>query len=970
MAEIADEIRRRLAARRNPAAPASRDGNGAQGGVVRLAELATDDDRSYVRSLYQRVLMRDPSEQELAAALGHLAATTRADLAREFHSSAEARDKGRVIFELLKPSEQARFGSPALDASVPPIDRSRKIYSLEDLLIYSGASFVTHIYRCLLKRDPAKAALVGHLEALEEKRTTPLELVYEISRTPEAKLAGVIVAGLPERPGADGALRLAPVDVSKKEYTLRELVDVPEQILIPHLYRALLKRDPDPQGAADLDGRLRAGHLAADLIFDMSRSEEARERGVRVTGLGGTWIRRHLAGFPVIGRVVEIAACLAYLPELARQFRVAERRRAAGETERTRVDRSVGMRLDSLDAQVAAVGSRLDRVAIAAETKAEPPECIALPLLEGKVGYQQFYEALASKADRTEVQEAIQARVDRAELHSLLADKANLEQLASFEERKADRGEVQAALEGKAAWEEVEAALAKKADRGEVQAELERKAAREEVEAALAKKADRDEVEAALEKKPAREELEAALAKKADFEWTEAVLAEKADRQEMEAALAKKAEAEVVYQLAVEKANLRQIASLEARKADREEVEAALAKKADVEAVHRLEVDKANLEQLASFEARKADRYEVEAALAKKADVEEVHRLADEKADRQAVEAALAGKADAEALARLEVEKASQEQVANLEASKADASALEEVAAATAAAREEAAARLAQLSERCQNALAGIHSHKLRILDLERRLGLILEEVRKRLPAPLAQEQLQTVAKRLERLDAAMYVEFEDVFRGTREDIKRRQTVYLPYLAKAPCRKGQYPVLDVGCGRGEFLEILAESGYSAKGVDINPVMVERCRELGLDVEQADGIEFLRNAKASQYAAVTAFHVVEHLPHESVLALLDEALRVLRPGGLLIIETPNPQNLIVGSCNFYMDPTHRNPIPPPLLRFVVEARGFVNAEIKLLHPPPEEAHPAAAGLPGELAALLYGPQDYGVIAWKA
>jgi 2-polyprenyl-3-methyl-5-hydroxy-6-metoxy-1,4-benzoquinol methylase len=215
-----------------------------------------------------------------------------------------------------------------------------------------------------------------------------------------------------------------------------------------------------------------------------------------------------------------------------------------------------------------------------------------------------------------------------------------------------------------------------------------------------------------------------------------------------------------------------------------------------------------------------------------------------------------------------------------------------------------------------------------------------------------------------------MYVDFEDIFRGTREDIKSRQSVYLPYIGRSPAAQGQYPVLDIGCGRGEFLEILKQQGNKAKGVDKNPVMVERCKELDLDVELADGIEFLRKQKAGQYGAITVFHVIEHLPQAARVTLLDEALRVLRPGGLLILETPNPQNLVVGSCNFYLDPTHVSPIPPDLLRFVVEARGFVNAEIKLLHPVPDYARPASDSLPEELVALLYGPQDYSVIAWKA
>jgi O-antigen chain-terminating methyltransferase len=102
----------------------------------------------------------------------------------------------------------------------------------------------------------------------------------------------------------------------------------------------------------------------------------------------------------------------------------------------------------------------------------------------------------------------------------------------------------------------------------------------------------------------------------------------------------------------------------------------------------------------------------------------------------------------------------------------------------------------------------------------------------------------------------------------------------------------------------------------------------------------------------------------------VLAFLDEALRILCPGGLLILETPNPQNLVVGASNFHIDPTHLNPIPPALLRFVVEARGFVNAEIKPMHPVPEYARPSGVEIPSYLADLLYGPQDYGVVAWKA
>jgi O-antigen chain-terminating methyltransferase len=233
----------------------------------------------------------------------------------------------------------------------------------------------------------------------------------------------------------------------------------------------------------------------------------------------------------------------------------------------------------------------------------------------------------------------------------------------------------------------------------------------------------------------------------------------------------------------------------------------------------------------------------------------------------------------------------------------------------------------------------------------------------------MEEQQIRAIAGYLDGIEASQYSDFENIFRGTREDIKNRQAVYLPYFERVPSGT-TFPILDIGCGRGEFLEVLSESGRDATGVDANPTMVERCRELGLQVEHADAIDYLRRAKSGHYAVITTFHLVEHLPHPRVLALLDEALRALRPGGLLILETPNPQNLIVGSSTFYLDPTHLNPIPPAQLRFIVEARGFVNAEVKPMHPVPEYARPSGVEIPSYLAELLYGPQDYAVLAWKA
>lgn len=183
----------------------------------------------------------------------------------------------------------------------------------------------------------------------------------------------------------------------------------------------------------------------------------------------------------------------------------------------------------------------------------------------------------------------------------------------------------------------------------------------------------------------------------------------------------------------------------------------------------------------------------------------------------------------------------------------------------------------------------------------------------------------------------ALYRSFEDRFRGTPEEIKKRVAVYLPQIHAAWARTAHGPVLDVGCGRGEWLELLRDNEISASGLDLNRVMVARCRAAGLDVVAADAIAHLESLPAASLSAVTGFHIVEHLPFETLVALFDQARRVLRPGGMVIFETPNPENIMVGACTFYTDPTHRNPIPPHTLSYLAEARGFVDVETMRLHP---------------------------------
>jgi SAM-dependent methyltransferase len=256
------------------------------------------------------------------------------------------------------------------------------------------------------------------------------------------------------------------------------------------------------------------------------------------------------------------------------------------------------------------------------------------------------------------------------------------------------------------------------------------------------------------------------------------------------------------------------------------------------------------------------------------------------------------------------------------------------------------------------------------VADQKLRLEMLLAQVHRRMPQPLDPEQIAAIADEEAHLLDAFYVSFEDRYRGTRADIKNRQKVYLPDVAQAVAATNGAPVVDVGCGRGEWLELLQENGFVAQGYDLNRVMVQESRDRGVDVTLGDALEALAAMPENSRAAITGFHIIEHLPFAAVVRLFDQALRVLRPGGLVIFETPNPGNLLVASERFYMDPTHRNPLPADLMTFVAEMRGFTSVESRFLHPPAEQVPQTPDPLSSLLHARIYAPQDYAVIGWKA
>lgn len=219
----------------------------------------------------------------------------------------------------------------------------------------------------------------------------------------------------------------------------------------------------------------------------------------------------------------------------------------------------------------------------------------------------------------------------------------------------------------------------------------------------------------------------------------------------------------------------------------------------------------------------------------------------------------------------------------------------------------------------------------------------------------------------------SFYRAFEDRYRGARAVIKDRLRVYArftdPLLQLPPgAGAGAAPVaLDLGCGRGEWLELLGENGFDARGVDLDDGMLAACRERGLNARHGDALAALRDQPDGSLALVSAFHLVEHLPFDLVQSLVAEALRALRPGGLLIMETPNPENLTVGATSFYLDPSHLHPLPPGLLGFTAEHAGFARQQIVRLQEDPA-LHTAA---PVGLITVLEGVSpDYAVVAQKA
>jgi O-antigen chain-terminating methyltransferase len=262
-------------------------------------------------------------------------------------------------------------------------------------------------------------------------------------------------------------------------------------------------------------------------------------------------------------------------------------------------------------------------------------------------------------------------------------------------------------------------------------------------------------------------------------------------------------------------------------------------------------------------------------------------------------------------------------------------------------------------------------------LDIQQRLWADLERIRLEYER-LIYSELKTIRQRAAVSGAAIatpraevdvvpplgfdYGRFAERFRGTEEYVKAGQQIYLPHFRA--CRN----VLDIGCGRGEFLEMMQGAGIPAKGIDLDPESVATCRHKTLDAEAADLFVYLENLPEASLDGIFCSQVVEHLPPQRLPEMIRLCASRLQRNGVLAIETPNPECLAIFATHFYLDPTHQRPVPHPLLAFYLEEFGVGNIEVRKLSPA-AESMPSLKSLPEDFREAFFGGLDYAILGRK-
>jgi O-antigen chain-terminating methyltransferase len=244
--------------------------------------------------------------------------------------------------------------------------------------------------------------------------------------------------------------------------------------------------------------------------------------------------------------------------------------------------------------------------------------------------------------------------------------------------------------------------------------------------------------------------------------------------------------------------------------------------------------------------------------------------------------------------------------------------------------------------------------------DYERLIHSELRLVRQRASLARAVEQVpQSAPAEFANVD---WLKFAEKFRGSEEDIRARQSMYVSRF------RGHAPVLDLGCGRGEMLQVFREASITARGIDSNDDSVALCQANGLDAEKADLFQYLADLPDGSLGGVICCQVAEHLPPARLPEMIRLAYAKLRAGGLIAIETPNPECLAIFATHFYIDPTHRHPLPPVLVSFYLEEAGFGLVEVERLSPA-IESMPSLVELPEAFRDKFFGSLDYAAFGIK-
>jgi len=260
---------------------------------------------------------------------------------------------------------------------------------------------------------------------------------------------------------------------------------------------------------------------------------------------------------------------------------------------------------------------------------------------------------------------------------------------------------------------------------------------------------------------------------------------------------------------------------------------------------------------------------------------------------------------------------------------------------------------------------------------LRQRLDLILAEIEKKYDLP--EQAAVSIVREKNRTENHNYLLFENKFRGDREEIKKRLEFYLPLFKKAD------NVLDIGCGRGEFLEMLNDQGINATGIDTNEAMVSFCNKIKLKVQQAEAVTYLSSVSDASLGGLIASHVIEHFSNHLLYQFVKLCFLKLENGASIVFETPNPLSIVVSATNFNLDLSHVKPLHPETVKFLLESNGFTDVHIHYLSPFPDDMKfkfikdsffsskkKTVDQLNKnfqKLNDLLYGYQDYAVIGKK-